>query len=130
MGSNRATEIQAQHYDLADKVHSVCTILRNSSEADDLKEDLEDLLDYLQAHTEEEESLMKSYQFQRLELHEKEHESLLNRLSALKEQIYVSFEEKNKQELLGFLEKDLTDHINEDLKLGLFPITTMPGGVE
>ena len=130
MGSNRATEIQAQHYDLADKVHSVSAILRNSSEADDLKEDLDDLLDFLQAHTEEEESLMKSYQFQGLELHEKEHENLLNRLSALKEQVYVSFEEKNKQELLGFLEKDLTDHIKEDLKMGLFPITTMPGGVE
>jgi len=130
ISSSKATEIHAQHYGLADKVHTVCTILRNPSELDDLKYDLDEFVGYLQAHNEEEEKLMKSYNYHRLELHEREHRNLLGRLFSLREKIYASVEEKHKQELLGFLETELTEHINEDLKLGIFPITTMPGGVE
>lgn len=126
----KVTDIHAQHYSLAEKVHTVCTILRNPFELDDLKDDLDELVGYLQAHNEEEEKLMKSYNFHRLELHEREHQKLLSRLFSLREKVYVSVEEEHKQELLGFLETELIEHINEDLKLGLFPISTMPGGVE
>jgi hemerythrin-like metal-binding protein len=130
MGSSKVTDIHEQHHVLAEKVRTVCTILRNPSEIDDLKDDLDDLVGYLQAHNEEEEKLMGSYNYQRLELHEREHQNLLSRLLSLREKVYVSVEEQQKQELLGFLETELTKHINEDLRLGLFPITTMPGGVE
>lgn len=130
MSSSKVTDIHAQHHVLAEKVHAVCRILRNPSEIDDLKDELDELVGYLQAHNEGEEKLMKSYNYDRLELHEGEHQNLLSRLFSLREKVYVSVEEEHKQELLGFLETELTEHINEDLKLGLFPITTMPGGVE
>jgi hemerythrin-like metal-binding protein len=130
MSSSKVTDIHAQHHVLAGKVHTVCTILRNPSEIDDLKDEFDELVGYLQAHNEGEEKLMKSYNYHRLELHEREHQNLLSRLFSLREKVYVSVEEEHKQELLGFLETELTEHINEDLKLGLFPITTMPGGVE
>ncbi len=130
MSSSKVTEIHAQHYGLAEKVHTVCAILRNPSEIDDLKDHLDEFVEYLQAHNEEEEKLMKSYNYHRLELHKREHQNLLSRLFSLREKVYVSVEEEHKQKLLGFLETELTEHINEDLKLRLFPITTMPGGVE
>ena len=130
MSQSKVTDIHMQHHVLAEKVHTVCSILRNPSKIDDLKDDIDELVEYLQAHNEQEEKLMKSYNYNRLELHEREHRNLLSKLFSLREKVYVSVEEEHKQELLGFLETELIEHINEDLKLGLFPISTMPGGVE
>ena len=130
MSSSKVTDIHAQHHVLAEKVHTVCTLLRDPSEINDPKYDLDDLVEYLRSHIEEEEKLMKSYRYHGLELHEREHQNLLNSLFSLREKFYVSFEEEHKQALLGFLKTELTEHITEDVKLGLFPITTTPGGCE
>lgn len=130
MSSHIAADIQAQHHLLAEEVKTTCTILKSPSGNDDLKDQLDNFMVFLQNHNEEEEALMKSYRYHGLELHERKHQNLLNRLFSLREQIYVSFEEEHKQALLGFLETELIEHITEDQKLGIFPITTMPGGCE
>ena len=131
MGSHNAADIQGQHHFLAEKVKTVCTNLKfPSGNNDDLKDQLDDLVEFLQSHNEEEEALMKSYRYHGLELHERKHQNLLNRLFSLREQVYVSFEEEHKQALLRFFETELIEHITEDVKLGIFPITTMPGGSE
>ena len=130
MGSFNVAGIHAQHHILAEKVNTVCTNLNNPSGIDELKNELDELCEFLTTHNEEEEKLMKSYGYHGLEQHHREHQKLLNTLFSLREKIYVSFEEAHKQALLVFLGTELIEHITEDIKLGLFPITTTPGGCE
>lgn len=130
MSSFNATEIQREHYILAERVVSLCTNLKHSAGIDTAKDELDDLLEFLSTHISGEEKLMQSYGYKGLEHHQSEHDNLVNKLSSLSEKFCESFGEEQKRDLLSFLEKELSDHISEDVKLGVFPITTMPGGSE
>ena len=130
MTSFNVAGIHVQHHILAEKVNIVCTNLKDPSGSYELKDELDELVEFLENHNKKEEQLMKSYGYRELELHEKEHQRLLDKLFSLRKKIYVSFEEEHKQALLVFLGTELTEHITEDVKLGLFPITTTPGGCE
>ena len=116
MASDNLAGIQAQHKSLEKKIDNVCSTLKNRSGIDELKGQLDDLAGYVKNHSEEEEKLMERYRYRGLELHEREHKHLLDRLFSLREKIYASFEEKHKQALLEFLETDLMEHVIDDMK--------------
>lgn len=116
MSLNNLAGIQAQHKTLEERVNVVCAHLKNGSGVDDLRDEIDDLVAFLQTHCKEEEKLMKRYRYNGLEAHEREHQDLLDRFVSVRDKIYTSFDEELKQELLDFFKRDLMGHVMEDMQ--------------
>jgi len=116
MSSDNVAGMQAQHQILKESVNTVCESLNNGCTIDNLKNQLDDLASFLQAHCEEEEQLMRRYRYKGLNQHEKTHQSLISSLFSLRRQINKSLEEEQKKAILNFLETDFMGHVVEDVE--------------
>ncbi len=112
--SDNISGMITQHKELGGQVKALCIALKDGCAVGDLARELDKLVEFTEAHFVDEEKLMRLYGFDGLDSHSRTHGLLSDRLARLREDVLGNFGEKEKKQLLAFLEGDFQYHIVED----------------
>ncbi|QID18392.1 hemerythrin family protein [Nitrogeniibacter mangrovi] len=113
-------EIDEQHKELVDLLNQLHTAIIEHHGSATSRRILDELADYTKTHFSVEESLMRVSNYPDFDIHKQNHEDLIGQVVALQEKLDTG-EAKITFELLHFLKKWLTNHINEaDKRFGAY----------
>lgn len=114
--------IDSQHKRLFEIGNNINDILKNFDEKSDcekLKHEINELVRYTKYHFEEEEILMKKYNYLELDIHREEHESFINYLDDIDVDNIENCKKEDLVDLLKFVASWIFKHIsNTDYKYG------------
>ena len=108
--------MDTQHERLIELVEAVGKALTNGYTLNELKGELDRLLELIGAHFVDEERLLSLFGLDRMESHRRTHSLLLDRLTKLRKNVLDDFGKEGKEKLLAFLETDMYYHIIEDMQ--------------